>query len=240
MIFKEITEIIRDQERVKNGTTKWGRQNLSNPSGSTLDRGRLSRAQESTITRYTEFFDLLIKSREAAGEDKVGDGTTGSRFSKAEKSLLDSKPEVAMSNAVDQILDTKAGGAVGDQEKALESLRAAQQILAAEESSFDDLVNAIEQLIAEQRVLQEDTETLQKNEFQSQKSQLEARQIGISTEIVSIKETHLPNYEPRKKSDGPSAPANENGEEKESIKAKTGLSDDEIDTLHAYHRNLKV
>ncbi len=31
-----------------------------------------------------------------------------------------------------------------------------------------------------------------------------------------------------------------NGEEKESIKAKTGLSDDEIDTLHAYHRNLKV
>ncbi len=220
-LLKEITEIIRDQERVKTGTKEWGRQNLINPSASKLDRGRLSRAQESTISRYTEFFDLLVKSREAAGEDKVGDGTTGSRFSKAEKALLDSKPEVVMSSAVDQILDVKAGGAVGDQEKALESLRAAQQILAAEESSFDDLVNAIEQLIAEQRVLKEDTETphsdeaRKKNEFQSQKSQLEARQIGISTEIVSIKETHLPNYEPRKKSEGPSAPANETGEEKD-------------------------
>ena len=31
-----------------------------------------------------------------------------------------------------------------------------------------------------------------------------------------------------------------NGEEKEIIKEKTGLTDDEIDTLHAYHRNLKV
>ena len=211
-LLKEIAEIIRDQERVKNGTKDWGRQNLGNLGASKLDRGRLSRAQESTITRYTEFFALLVTSREAAGENTVGNGTTGSRFSKAEKTLLDSKPELAMSNAVDQILDTQAGGAVGDQEKAIEALRAAQQILAAEESSFDDLINAIEQLIAEQRVLQEDTETphseeaRKKNEFQSQKSQLEARQIGISTEIVSIKATHLPNYEPRKKSEGPSAP----------------------------------
>ena len=31
-----------------------------------------------------------------------------------------------------------------------------------------------------------------------------------------------------------------NGEEKETIKEKTGLTDDEFETLHAYHRNLKV
>ncbi|MFP6872103.1 MAG: hypothetical protein VCA55_01220, partial [Verrucomicrobiales bacterium] len=220
-LLKEITEIIRDEERVKNGTKEWGRQNLVNPGGAKLDRSRLSRAQESTITRYTEFFALLVKSREATGENTVADGTTGSRFSKAEKTLLESKPELAMSNAVDQILNTKAGGAVEDQEKAIEALRAAQQILAADESSFDDLVNAIEQLIAAQKELREDTETphseeaRKKNEFQSQKSQLEARQIGIGTEIVSIKETHLPNYEPRKKSEGPSAPVDKPGETKD-------------------------
>ena len=31
-----------------------------------------------------------------------------------------------------------------------------------------------------------------------------------------------------------------NGEEKETIKEKTGLTDDEIETLHTYHRNLKI
>ena len=30
-----------------------------------------------------------------------------------------------------------------------------------------------------------------------------------------------------------------NGTDKETIKEKTGLTDDEIDTLYAYHRNLK-
>ena len=191
-LLKELSEIIKTEELVRRGAADWGKKILLAPDAAKLDRGRLTRAQESVISRYGNFFELLVEAREAAGE-----GDAGSRFGEAEKALLASKPEAALSIAVDQILGSKALGAVAEQDKAIAALREAEKILAAEEDGFDDLVTAIEQLIAEQKGLKEDTETGENNQFVSQKSQLEARQIGIGNAIVEVAETHLPNYEPQ-------------------------------------------
>ena len=110
-----------------------------NPDSKTLDRGRLSRVQESVIDRYAEFYYLLIQSKEASKGTAAGE-----RFEATEKSLTDSDPEALMSSAVDNILKDQALAAGTDQGKAIEALRSAQKILGAEEDSFDDLINSIQ------------------------------------------------------------------------------------------------
>ena len=138
-LLRELNEIIKAEELLKKGSIDWIRKMQVNPDSKNLDRGRLSRVQESVIDRYAEFFDLLIQSKEASKGTAAGE-----RFEATEKSLTDSDPEALMSSAVDNILKDQALAAGTDQGKAIEALRAAQKILSAEEDSFDDLINAIQ------------------------------------------------------------------------------------------------
>ncbi|MDB4738066.1 hypothetical protein OAF75_04440, partial [Verrucomicrobiales bacterium] len=152
-LIRELSEIIKAEELLKKGSIDWIRKMQVNPDSKNLDRGRLSRVQEAVINRYAEFFDLLVESKEASKGTAAGD-----RFEATEKSLTGTDPEALMSSAVDNILKDQALAAGTDQGKAIEALRIAQKILSAEEDSFDDLINAIQHLIAVQRELKEDTE----------------------------------------------------------------------------------
>jgi hypothetical protein len=145
-LIRELSEIIKAEELLKKGSIDWIRKMQVNPDSKNLDRGRLSRVQEAVIDRYAEFFDLLVESKEASKGTAAGD-----RFTATEKSLTETDPEALMSSAVDNILKDQALAAGTDQGKAIDALRIAQKILSAEEDSFDDLINAIQHLIAVQR-----------------------------------------------------------------------------------------
>ena len=93
-----------------------------------------------------------MKARKEAVDEE-----TLSRFGRTELSLLESKPVAHMARAIEQIAQTKAADAVTDQEKALEALREAEKILAAESSGMSDLVEDIAQILADQKDLQQDT-----------------------------------------------------------------------------------
>ena len=152
-LLRELTEIIKQEELLKKGSIDWIRKMQVNPDSKNLDRGRLSRVQESVIDQYAEFYDLLIQSKETSKGTAAGE-----RFEATEKSLTASDPEALMSSAVDNILKDQALAAGTDQGKAIEALRAAQKILSAEEDGFDDLINAIQHLISIQRELKDDTQ----------------------------------------------------------------------------------
>ena len=102
-LLRELTEIIKAEELLKKGSIDWIRKMQVNPDSKNLDRGRLSRVQDSVINRYAEFIDLLVQSKEASKGTAAGD-----RFEATEKSLNDSDPEALMSSAVDNLLKDQA------------------------------------------------------------------------------------------------------------------------------------
>ena len=111
-LIRELSEIIKAEELLKKGSINWIRKMQVNPNSKNLDRGRLSRVQESVIDRYAEFFDLLVESKEASKGTAAGD-----RFEATEKSLTETDPEALMSSAVDNILKDQALAAGTDQVK---------------------------------------------------------------------------------------------------------------------------
>nr|MCS5538727.1 hypothetical protein [Roseibacillus sp.] len=186
LLVKQIREIIKTEEFMQRQTKQWGIEAYRNKETAKVDQARLGRAQQAVIDRYGQFFQTLVKARKEAVDEE-----TLSRFGRTELSLLESKPVAHMARAIEQIAQTKAADAVTDQEKALEALREAEKILAAESSGMSDLVEDIAQILADQKDLQQDTVQAEGEVFKSEQSQLEGRQLEIGIKIEEVAEEHL-------------------------------------------------
>ena len=187
LLVKQIREIIKDEEYMQRQTKQWGRDAFKNTEAGKVDQARLGRAQQAVIDRYGQFNKTLVKARKEAVDEE-----TLSRFGRAELSLLESRPASHMTAAIEAIAETKAAKAVTDQEKALEALREAEKILAAETDGISDLVADIAQILADQKDLQQDTVQAEGEVFKSEQSQLEARQLEIGLQIEEVVAEHLP------------------------------------------------
>ncbi|MFN0125479.1 MAG: hypothetical protein ACKV19_02205 [Verrucomicrobiales bacterium] len=184
-LLKEIREIIKDEEFLRRQTAEWGKKLILTPEAGNLDQGRVSRAQQTVIDRYVPFFDMLTTARKQAT-----DLTTASRLGKAEQVLIESKPEARLAAAIDQITQSKAIGAVGEQDQAIDALRKAEKILAEEAAS--DFVTELARILAAEKELHQDTTQAEAAAFQAEKSQFEARQIGIDKMIETAISNFLP------------------------------------------------
>ena len=178
-LLKELSELIKTEDFLKRQTTTWGQRLIIAPDTAKLDQGRLGRAQQSALERYEGFFKLLTDATAQA------DAESKKRFGAAEKVLRNGKPDILLSEAIDQILSAKAVGAVRNQGEALKLLLEAQKILAADQSGLAELLKDLKEIIAEQKKLKSEVEKTNGEQFSKGKSQFEAGQLGITKDIAA-------------------------------------------------------
>ena len=178
-LLKELNEIIKTEEFLKQQTTTWGKRLILNPDTAKGDQGRISRAQQSALKRYEDFFKALAKAT------KEADPESQKRFGAAEKLLREGKPDALLAKAADEIGVAKAVAAVSNQIKALKLLRAAQKILSADSSDLTDLLKDLEQIIAAQKKLKEDVTKANGGAFSRDQSKFETRQLDITNDIAA-------------------------------------------------------
>ena len=184
-LIKEIREIIKAEEFLRKQTAEWGKKLLLTPEAGALDQGRVSRAQQGVIDRYVQFFEMLTAARKQALDKDLA-----TRLGNAEKVLTDGKPAARLAAAIDQVTQSKAIGAVSEQDQALIVLRKAEKILS--EETMSDLVSELARILAAEKDLYQDTKQAVAAAFQTEKSQYEARQIGIG----NLLETAIKNFTP--------------------------------------------
>lgn len=184
-LLKEIREIIKTEEFLRKQTAEWGKKLILQPEAGALDQGRVSRAQQGVIERYVQFFEMLTTARKQAVDQELG-----ARLGKTEQVLVEGKPDARLAAAIDQVTQSKAIGAVGAQDQALVILRKAEKILS--EETMSDLVSELARILAAEKDLYQDTKHAVTGAFQAEKSQYEARQIGIG----NLLENAIKNFAP--------------------------------------------
>ena len=97
-----------------------------------------------------------------------------------------------LARAIDHISGKRVVAAVGEQDKAIEALKEAERILAAEEEELVELIKELEEIIAQEKELKSEVEEADQNEFRDQQSQFEARQLEVRKDLADFTGTVLP------------------------------------------------
>ncbi|MDH3584878.1 MAG: hypothetical protein OER86_11760, partial [Phycisphaerae bacterium] len=187
LLLRQLRQIIKTEEFLRRQTATWGKKMILDPDSAQLDQGRLSRAQQSVIGVYGQFFQLLVKTRTEASEEE-----SGKRYAAAEKLLLEARPADLLTKAIGQINRKKAIAAVGDQDTAIAALREAEKILAANEDDILDLIKELEQILKDQVELKDEVEEAEQNTFKVEQSQFEAKQLEVGKDLAELTGTPPP------------------------------------------------
>ena len=187
-LVQELRDLIKMQALVRGRTADWGKTMLISPETAGAGKGPLMQAQTAVRTRYQEFIEKLQKAR-----DDALDEASKSRFQQAErvlnppaptnekfKEILTPEPSTGdvLQTAVDQIERAEVLAAVGAQDRAIASFKAALQILSDHESALAEFVAGLEKLIEKQKILRKDTDA--EEDLENKRSFYEARNTSLT------------------------------------------------------------
>ncbi len=191
-LVRELKDLIRTQTQVRGQTAEWGKAMLISPETAGAGKGLLIQGQTNIRSRYQTFIEKL----QQAGKDAV-DEATRSRLGQAErvlnppaptneefKKILTPEPSTGdvLKAAIDQIERSEVLSAVGAQDRAIASLKAALEVLSSGEFELAEFVAGLEKLIEKQKILRKDTDA--EEDLETKRSYYEARQIEIRDEVT--------------------------------------------------------
>ncbi len=188
----ELKDMIKVQTQVRGQTAEWGKALLINPETANAGKGPLMQDQAKILARYQTFLGRLQQVAKDAFDEAAK-----SRFQQAEQ-LLNPPPPTkeiiskittpepttgeVLQAAAEQIERLEVLAAVGAQDRAIASFKAALQILSAGQFELAEFVAGLEKLIAKQKALRKDTDA--EEQLGDKHAFYEARQIEIQDEAT--------------------------------------------------------
>lgn len=195
-LVQELKDLIKVQTQVRGQTAEWGKTMLISPETAGAGKGPLMQDQTSINTRYQTFLEKLQQAREDALDE-----VSKSRFMQVEhvlsppqttsevlKEVLTPEPSTGdvLKAAIEQLDQSQVLDAVGAQDRAIASFKAALAILSAGQTDLADFVAGLEKLIEKQKALRKEIEPQEEEVFKSKHSFFEARQVEIMDEVTNF------------------------------------------------------
>jgi hypothetical protein len=195
-LAKELKDLIKVQTQVRGQTAEWGKSMLISPETAGAGKGPLMQDQTMINTRYQTFLEKLQQAHEDALDE-----ASKSRLKQVEnvlsppqttseilKDVLTPEPSTGdvLKAAVEQLEQSQVLDAVGAQDRAIATFKAALEILSAGQSDLADFVAGLEKLLEKQKALRKEIEPQEEEDFKSKLSFFEARQVEIMDEVTNF------------------------------------------------------
>lgn len=182
VLLAQLRSIIKTQELLRRKTAGWGKQLLLAPERTGQTPAKLFQAQNAVLRQLEIFLQMLL---ETVG--KEADAAQRRKFGAALAVSRSGHPEAAMQQAALEIEADRPIGAVQQQDRALEALRAVAEALAGQitddMATVRDVMEHLRQLLKDQQQLQQEVRKANAQQFQERHFQMQARQTDIGNDL---------------------------------------------------------